>query len=219
MADFFSSICDFFSSIWYFAKFIWFLLVTVVLIIFILWSMKEAPKFGLDAPIIGIILASFAIYADIRFVYPESKHSVSGETVQIVQQETPKVQREVPDNKQSIKLINEDILDSTNVGTDRYIYANLSKLSERYLKFVLNDITSMSGDDVAAYNSFYDPRSLQPCVFIPDIILPPCGISLLFAGYPRSGLPVTSRETDIVSRCSTFFMPCMVIWIIRLHGN
>lgn len=145
MADFFSSICDFFSSICYFVKFIWFLLVTCVLIGVIV-----------ELRVIGIILAPFAIYADIRYVYPESNHSVSGETVQIVQQETPKVQREVPDNKQSIKPINEEILDSTNVGTDRYIYANLSKLSERYPKFVLNDITSMSDDDVAAYNSFYE---------------------------------------------------------------
>ena len=152
---------DFFSSIWYVAKFIWFIFVTGILIygfLIIYWILKDLIPKAHDKglKIICIILALFAIYADIRFVYPESNHSVSGETVQIVQQETPKVQREDPDNKQSIKPINEDILDSTNVGTDRYIYANLSKLSERYLKFVLNDITSMSGDDVAAYNSFYE---------------------------------------------------------------
>lgn len=153
---------DFFSSIWYFVKFIWFLVVTLVIIgafaaILIGGKAPDNDK-GFDKVfrIICIILGLIAIYTDIRYVYPESKNSDSGETVQIVQQETPKVQREVPDNKQSIKLINEDILDSTNVGTDRYIYANLSKLSERNLKFVLNDITSMSGEDVAAYNRFYE---------------------------------------------------------------
>lgn len=149
---------DFFSSIWYFAKFIWFLFVTFILmgIFYVVYDDTIRKATGKGLKIIYIIFAVFAIYVDIRFVYPESKHSVSGETVQIVQQETPKVQRKVPDNKQSIKQINEVVLDSTNVGTDRYIYANLSKLSERNLKFVLNDITSMSGEDVAAYNRFYE---------------------------------------------------------------
>ena len=153
MADFFSSVCDFFSCIWYLVKFIWFFVVTAGLFLGFALLIAVFKKIGV---VISIILAPFAIYADIKYVYPESKHSDSGETVQIVQQETPKVQSEVPDNKQSLKLINEDILDSTNVGTDRYIYANLSKLSERNLKFVLNDITSMSGEDVAAYNRFYE---------------------------------------------------------------
>ena len=128
MADFFSSVCDFFSCIWYLVKFIWFFVVTAGLFLGFALLIAVFKKIGV---VISIILAPFAIYADIKYVYPESKHSDSGETVQIVQQETPKVQSEVPDNKQSLKLINEDILDSTNVGTDRYIYANLSKLSER----------------------------------------------------------------------------------------
>ncbi len=141
---------DFFSSIWYVVKFIWFIFVTFLL----LWTIYNTIKE--DNVIFTILLLVFGFYADYRYVYPESNYSVSEETVQKVQQETPKVQREVPDNKQSIKSINEDKFDSTNIGTDRYIYANLSKLSERNLKFVLNDITSMSGDDIAAYNRFYE---------------------------------------------------------------
>ena len=153
---------DLLSTIWYVIKFLWFIIVTCCLIslIFIIFRYIkeeiiepeeiEGKKLIIFYVHVAIV-AAIAIIVDFKYVYPESNDSNPEAKIQIVNQETPKVQREIPVGKH-FKVE----FDNTNIGTDQYIYTNLSKLSEKNLKFVLKDISSMSGSDVEAYNHFYE---------------------------------------------------------------
>ena len=153
---------DLLSTIWYVIKFLWFIIVTCCLIslIFIIFRYIkeeiiepeeiEGKKLIIFYVHVAIV-AAIAIIVDFKYVYPESNDSNPEAKIQIVNQETPKVQREIPVGKH----FNVEF-DNTNIGTDQYIYTNLSKLSEKNLKFVLKDISSMSGSDVEAYNHFYE---------------------------------------------------------------
>ena len=207
---------DLLSTIWYVIKFLWFIIVTCCLIslIFIIFRYIkeeiiepeeiEGKKLIIFYVHVAIV-AAIAIIVDFKYVYPESNDSNPEAKIQIVNQETPKVQREIPVGKhfkvefdntnigtdqyiytnlsklseKNLKFVLKDIpkvnqetpkvqravpvgehfkvkFDNTNIGTDQYIYTNLSKLSEKNLKFVLKDISSMSGSDVEAYNHFYE---------------------------------------------------------------
>ena len=153
---------DLLSTIWYVIKFLWFIIVTCCLIslIFIIFRYIkeeiiepeeiEGKKLIIFYVHVAIV-AAIAIIVDFKYVYPESNDSNPEAKIQIVNQETPKVQREIPVGKHFKVEFN-----NTNIGTDQYIYTNLSKLSEKNLKFVLKDISSMSGSDVEAYNHFYE---------------------------------------------------------------
>ena len=141
---------DLLSTIWYVIKFLWFIIVTCCLIslIFIIFRYIkeeiiepeeiEGKKLIIFYVHVAIV-AAIAIIVDFKYVYPESNDSNPEAKIQIVNQETPKVQREIPVGKH-FKVE----FDNTNIGTDQYIYTNLSKLSEKNLKFVLKDIPKVN---------------------------------------------------------------------------